>query len=59
LIGKEGTILNQRRIDLDYILGGNCSLRSDEALAQVALRSYRCPNCGGVEGQVGWGPGAV
>jgi len=30
---------------------------SSEVLEQVALRSCGCPVPGGVQGQVGWGPG--
>jgi len=30
---------------------------SGEVLPQAARRGCGCPVCGGVQGQVGWGPG--
>ena len=32
-------------------------LKGSEALGQAAQRSFGCPIPGGIEGQVGWGPG--
>ena len=34
-------------------------LKGGEALGQAAQRSFGCPIPGGIEGQVGWGPGQL
>ena len=65
--GKEGwhksnqeMVLSWRREGLVWIPGGSSLLaESGEVLAQAAQRGCRCPVPGGVQGQVGWGPGEV
>ena len=37
--------------------GSNSLLKGGKTLAQVAQRGCGCPVPGGVQGQVGWGPG--
>ena len=38
-------------------MSGGSSLQSGEVLAQAAQRGCGCPTPGGVQDQVGWGPG--
>ena len=43
--------------DLGRMLGGSSLQESGEVLEQAAQRGCGCPIPGGVQGQVGWGPG--
>lgn len=52
-MAQGGMVLNKNRGDLYYILRENFSLKSDEALDQVAQRGYGW--C--ILGQGVWGPG--
>jgi len=45
------------REDLGWVLGEIVDQDSGEVLAQAAQRGCGCPVPGGVQGQVGWGPG--
>ena len=45
------------REDLGWVLGEIVDQESGEVLEQAAQRGYGCPIPGGVQGQVGWGPG--
>ena len=50
-------VLSLRREDLGWISGEVLYYESGEVLAQAAQRGCGCPIPGGVQGQVGWGPG--
>jgi len=57
VMGQRVMALNQRRDNLDYILGGNSLLRGRWGAGTAAQRSCGCPIPGGAQGQVGWDPG--
>ena len=50
-----GFKLRNERFRLD--VSGKFFFQSGEVLQQAAQRSCECPISGGVQGQVGWGPG--
>lgn len=52
-------VLNYKRGDLDWMLGGNLYLEVDKAVAQAAQKSCECSMSGDIQGCVGWGPGKV
>ena len=58
MIRQSGMVLSSRREGLDWMSGGS-SLQSGEVLAQAAQRGCGCLIPGGVQGQVGWGPGQL
>ena len=57
MAGQGEMVSSWRREDLGSISGECSSQQSGEVLAQAAQRGCKCPIPGGVQGQVGWGPG--